>query len=37
MEYKNILYEIFIKLSNVPMVDVEFTAANQVVAIVKEE
>ncbi|MGC9298972.1 hypothetical protein [Bacillus cereus] len=32
LEYKNTLYEIFLELSNVPMVDIEFAASDEVAA-----
>ncbi|HDR7910986.1 TPA: hypothetical protein QCY05_000062 [Bacillus wiedmannii] len=37
LEYKNKLYEIFLELSNVPMVNVEFAASNEVAASTEDD
>ncbi|PFL36705.1 hypothetical protein [Bacillus cereus] len=37
LEYKNTLYEIFLELSNAPMVNVEFTASNEVAASTEDD
>ncbi|WP_368936238.1 hypothetical protein [Bacillus sp. SH8-8] len=36
LEYKNTLYEIFLELSNVPMVNVEMVASNEVASSIED-